>query len=42
LDESLLENQQAAYAVAGVDESAPVQPKNKKKRKVYTSNETEV
>jgi len=41
LDESLLEKQQAAYAVAGVDESEPVQPKNMKKRKVYTSNETE-
>lgn len=41
MDESLLEKQQAAYAVAGVDESEPVQPKNKKKRKVYTSNETE-
>ncbi|KAF8474704.1 hypothetical protein BDZ91DRAFT_650345 [Kalaharituber pfeilii] len=41
LDESLLENQQAAYAVAGVDESEPVQPKNKKKRKVYTGNDAE-
>ncbi|KAI5808840.1 hypothetical protein DFH27DRAFT_509922 [Peziza echinospora] len=39
LDESLLEKQQAAYAVAGVDESEPVQLKNKKKRKVYTSND---
>ncbi|KAL7266144.1 hypothetical protein RUND412_011320 [Rhizina undulata] len=39
LDESLAMQQQAAYAVAGVDESEPAVPINKKKRKVYTSNE---
>lgn len=39
LDESLAEQQQAAYAVAGVDESEPAAPVNKKRKKIYTSNE---
>ncbi|KAI9765266.1 MAG: hypothetical protein M1840_007465 [Geoglossum simile] len=39
LDESLAEKQQQAYVVAGVDESAPVE--RKKKRKVYTNGEDE-
>ena len=33
MDDSLLEQQRAAYAVQGVDESEPVQAANKKKRK---------
>jgi hypothetical protein len=37
LDESLAERQQQAYAIAGVDESVPVE--RKKKRKVYTNGE---
>jgi len=37
LDESLAEKQQQAYIVAGVDESAPIE--RKKKRKVYTNGE---
>ncbi|KAG0135358.1 hypothetical protein HOY82DRAFT_589829 [Tuber indicum] len=39
LDETLAEQQRAAYAVAGVDESEPVAPVNKKRKKVYTSSE---
>ncbi|KAG0639806.1 hypothetical protein HOY80DRAFT_1009356 [Tuber brumale] len=39
LDETLAEQQGAAYAVAGVDESEPVAPVNRKRKKVYTSNE---
>lgn len=39
LDESLAEQQQAVYAVAGVDESEPAAPVNKKRKKIYTSNE---
>ncbi|RPA95320.1 splicing factor U2AF-associated protein [Choiromyces venosus 120613-1] len=39
LDETLAEQQRAAYAVVGVDESEPAAPVNKKRKKVYTSNE---
>ena len=41
MDDSLLEQQRAAYAVQGVDESEPVQAAKKKKRKkdAYTNGE---
>ena len=41
MDDSLLEQQRAAYAVQGVDEFEPVQAANKKKRKKdeYTNGE---
>ena len=40
LDDALLEQQRAAYAVEGVDESEPAQPLLKQKRKhVYTNGE---
>lgn len=41
VDDSLLEQQRAAYAVQGVDEFEPVQAANKKKRKKdeYTNGE---
>ncbi|KAI9811924.1 MAG: hypothetical protein M1832_000666 [Thelocarpon impressellum] len=40
MDEALLEQQQAAYAVAGVDESEPAQPQRKRKN-IYTNGEEE-
>ena len=39
LDEALLEQQRAAYAVKGVDESEPAQPTKKRKKQVYTNGE---
>jgi hypothetical protein len=39
LDESLVEQQQAIYAVAGVNESEPAAPVKTKRKKVYMSNE---
>jgi HIV Tat-specific factor 1 len=41
LDESLLEQQQRAYAVAGVDESAPVEAQRKKRKKEHVNGENE-
>lgn len=39
LDDALLEQQSAAYAVKGVDESEPAQPLKKKRKQVYTNGE---
>lgn len=39
MDEALLEQQRAAYAVKGVDESEPAQPTKKRKKQVYTNGE---
>lgn len=39
LDEALLEQQQQAYMVAGIDESEPVEAKRKKRKKEYTNGE---
>lgn len=39
LDEALLEQQSAAYAVQGVDESEPAQPLKKKRKQIYTNGE---
>lgn len=39
LDDALLEQQSAAYAVNGVDESEPAQPLKKKRKQVYTNGE---
>ena len=39
LDEALLEEQQKAYRVAGVDESEPVEAKRKKRKKEYVNGE---
>ncbi|KAG0649719.1 Splicing factor U2AF-associated 2 [Hyphodiscus hymeniophilus] len=41
LDEALLEEQQKAYRVAGVDESEPVEAKRKKRKKEYVNGEDE-
>jgi HIV Tat-specific factor 1 len=41
LDEALLEEQQKAYRVAGVDESEPVEGKKKKRKKEYVNGEDE-
>ncbi|KAL2054570.1 hypothetical protein ABVK25_005318 [Lepraria finkii] len=41
LDDALLEQQRAAYAVKGVDESEPAQPTKKRKKQVYTNGEEE-
>lgn len=38
LDDALLEQQREAYAVKGVDESEPAQPK-KKRKNVYVNGE---
>ena len=39
LDEALLEEQQKAYIVAGVDESEPVETQRKKRKKEYVNGE---
>lgn len=39
LDDALLEQQRAAYAVQGVDESEPVQAGKKRKKQVYVNGE---
>jgi HIV Tat-specific factor 1 len=39
LDEALLEEQQKAYRVAGVDESEPVEAQKKKRKKEYVNGE---
>ena len=39
MDDALLEQQRAAYAVKGVDESEPAQPTKKRKKQVYTNGE---
>lgn len=39
LDDALLEQQSAAYAVSGVDESEPAQPLKKKRKQIYTNGE---
>lgn len=39
LDDALLEQQRAAYAVQGVDESEPAQAGKKRKKQVYTNGE---
>ena len=39
LDDALLEQQRAAYAVKGVDESEPAQAGKKRKKQVYTNGE---
>lgn len=39
LDDALLEQQRAAYAVQGVDESEPAQPTKKRKKQVYVNGE---
>lgn len=39
LDEALLEEQQKAYRVSGVDESEPVEPQKKKRKKEYVNGE---
>ncbi|KAL2043439.1 hypothetical protein N7G274_003746 [Stereocaulon virgatum] len=41
LDNALLEQQRAAYAVQGVDESEPAQPTKKRKKQVYINGEDE-
>ncbi|MCJ1344753.1 hypothetical protein MMC31_002956 [Peltigera leucophlebia] len=41
LDDALLEQQRAAYAVEGVDESEPAQPLKQKRKQVYTNGENE-
>lgn len=41
VDEALLEEQQKAYKVAGVDESEPVDAKRKKRKKEYVNGEDE-
>jgi HIV Tat-specific factor 1 len=38
----LAEQQQAIYAVSGVDEREPAGPVKKKRKKIYTSNDPEV
>ncbi|KAG8533314.1 uncharacterized protein KY384_002097 [Bacidia gigantensis] len=42
VDDNLLEQQRAAYAVQGVDESEPVQAGRKRKKAEYTNGEEEV
>lgn len=39
LDDALLEQQRAVYAVEGVDESEPAQPLKQKRKHVYTNGE---
>lgn len=39
LDEALLEEQQKAYMVAGVDDSEPVEPVKRKRKKEYVNGE---
>ena len=39
LDDALMEQQRAAYAVTGVDESEPAQAGKKRKTQVYTNGE---
>ena len=39
LDEALLEEQQKAYKVSGVDESEPVEAMKKKRKKEYVNGE---
>ena len=39
LDDALLEQQRAAYAVQGVDESEPAQAGKKRKKEAYTNGE---
>ena len=39
MDDELLEQQRAAYAVQGVDENEPVGPKQKKRKQEYTNGE---
>jgi HIV Tat-specific factor 1 len=39
LDEALLEEQQKAYAVQGVDENEPVEEQRKKRKKEYVNGE---
>ena len=39
LDDALLEQQRAAYAVKGVDESEPAQAGKKRKKQIYTNGE---
>lgn len=39
LDDALLEQQRAVYAVEGVDESEPAQPLKQKRKQVYTNGE---
>ena len=39
LDDALLEQQRAAYAVSGVDETEPAQAGKKRKKEVYTNGE---
>ena len=39
MDDSLLEQQRAAYAVKGVDESEPVQAGRKRKKAEYVNGE---
>lgn len=39
LDDALLEQQRAAYAVQGVDEAEPAQPTKKRKKQVYVNGE---
>ncbi|KAA8908444.1 hypothetical protein FN846DRAFT_1010806 [Sphaerosporella brunnea] len=41
IDESLAEQQQAIYAVAGVDENEPAAPIKKKRKKVYTTDQVD-
>lgn len=39
LDDALMEQQRAAYAVEGVDESEPAQAGKKRKKQIYTNGE---
>lgn len=39
MDDDLLEQQQKAYKVQGVDESEPAQPSKKRKKKEYVNGE---
>ena len=39
LDDALMEQQRAAYAVNGVDESEPAQAGKKRKKQIYTNGE---
>lgn len=39
LDDALLEQQRAVYAIEGVDESEPAQPLKQKRKHVYTNGE---
>ena len=39
MDDALLEQQRAAYAVKGVDESEPTQAGKKRKKEAYTNGE---